>query len=114
MTKYTERQTTMREKHLKIKQWFLGATCRAILAGVVVLFGVLYVVETSAVSTKGYDIAAAQKEIQNLEHENERLTFEIAKNQSMESIQARLPKLNFVAVDSIQYVSTVGTAVAIR
>lgn len=87
---------------------------RVVLSAAVAVLGVLYVAQTSSVSTKGYDINALQKTIVELKQDNQRLEFEIAQQRSMESIQARLKNLNLVAANQVEYVTLPGTAVARR
>ena len=105
---------TMREKHLAVKRLLLSVTFRAVLSSLTIICGVLYVVETSSVSTRGYDINALQKQIIELKQENQRVEFEVAKYRSMDSIQARLKNFNLVAADKPEYVTLPGSAVARR
>ena len=105
---------TMREKHLAVKRMLFSATFRAVLSALTIVCGVLYVVENSSVSTKGYDINALQKKITELKQENQRVEFEVAQYGSMDNIQARLKNLNLVAADKSEYVTLPGTAVARR
>ena len=114
MTKYQNQYKTMRERRIAIRQWLLSTSFRAVLVTVVALFGVMYVVQISSASTKGYEISDLNKQIQSLEQENQRLEFEVATHRSMKSIQERLQGTNLVVADDIQYVTLVGTAVAMR
>ena len=114
MIQYTNKNKTMREKRMAIRQWLLGTTFRAILVTVIALFGVLYVVQTSSASSTGYDMRDLESKIQALENDNQRLEFEIATNRSMQSIQTRLASMNMVNADNVEYTTLVGTAVAMR
>lgn len=114
MTSYAEAQPTLREKKQRLKHWIVSAACRVLLICVVAMFGVLYVVEVSAISAKGYDIADLQKQIDALGREHERLTVEIAKNQSMASVVDRLPALGFVEAADVRYIETSAITVARR
>lgn len=73
-----------------------------------------YIVNISAISARGYDLAALEGDIEELERENQRLQFEIAKHQSMASIESRLPDLQLVAADHVQYLDAGATIVARR
>lgn len=79
-----------------------------------VVFGVMYVAQTNAISTKGYTMKDIEGQIQALEQENQKLEFEIATHRSMQSIQSRLSNLDLVATDNVKYVTLTGSAVARR
>ncbi len=110
---HTPKQT-MRQRRLALKRMFLSTTFRFTALLFMLVFGVLYVMQTSSVSTKGYDINELQRQITKLEQDNQRLEFEIATNRSMQSIQQRLSGMDLVAVDTMEYGTLVGTAVARR
>jgi len=55
-----------------------------------------------------------QKKIAELEKENQKLDFKVAKSGSMQSIQDRLGQLNLVAADNVEYAILVGSSVARR
>ena len=114
MTKYKNKNQTMREKRMAVRQWLVSTTFRGVLLTVIAVFGVMYVAQTSSASTKGYDMRDLEKQIQSLEHETQRLEFEIATHRSMQSIQTRLAGLNMVSADNVEYATLVGTAVAMR
>ena len=108
------RHQTMRQKRLAIKRWFLSTTFRAGLMMMVMVFGVLYVMQTSSLSTKGYEISDLEQQIEVLEQDNQKLEFQIATHRSMDSIQTRLASMNLVSSDNVEYVTLLGTAVALR
>ncbi len=111
----TSNHQTLRQKRQAVRQWLYGTTFRALLLTVFLVFGLMYVVQTSSLSTKGYEINDLEKQIQVLEQENQRLELQIASNRSMNSIQERLVGLNMVeAGGSVEYVSLTGNAVAMR
>jgi len=103
-----------RQRKIAMRKWFFSAACRGILACTIILFGVLYVIQTSAISTAGYDIRDLERQKVELQRENQRIEYDIAKYRSMESIQARLAGMNMVPANDVQYVAMVGTAVARR
>jgi hypothetical protein len=93
-------------------QWLSSAPCKIFLACLILAVGGWYIVKISAISATGYDLAALEEDIEELTRENQRLQFEIAKQQSMASIEARLPALQLVAVDGVEYLDAGGAIVA--
>ena len=114
MTKYKNKQQTRRERRLAVKRWLVSTTFRVGLLAVMGVFGVLYVIQMSSVSTKGFIISDLQKEMQTLENETRALDVEIAKHRSMASIQARLKDMDLVAANYVEYITQVGSVVARR
>ena len=103
-----------RQQKIAIHGYFVISAYRVALVAAVVVFGILYVVQTSAISTTGYDRRDLERKITELQRDNQRTEYEIAKYRSMNSIQARLAKTDMVAAENIRYVALVGTAVARR
>jgi len=97
-----------------MKRLFLNNTFRMVLAVFVFAFGILYVVNISSISTKGYDMTDLQKQITELERENQKLDFKIAKYSSMQSIQDRMKDMDLVAAENIEYATIIGNTVALR
>jgi cell division protein FtsB len=113
MTKYQNKQTC-REKRMAIKRWIVSTSFKTGLMGMIAVFGVLYIMQMSSVSTKGFAISDLQKQVQTLENETRSLEVEISQYRSMGSIQERLKNMDLVAVGEIEYVTPVGTVVARR
>lgn len=101
-------------KHATIFAWIRGTAPRKFLAAAVLLFGFLYLFQTSSVSLQGYDITDMQKQVQTLERENQALDLRVAELRSMGSIQERLKNLHLVAATDVQYVNPPGMVVARR
>lgn len=97
-----------------MKRLFLSNVFRVCLSVFIVVFGVLYVINLSTMSTKGYDITDLQKKIISLERENQKLEIKIAKNSSMRSIQEKLDNMDMVVAENIEYATIMGTVVARR
>lgn len=114
MTKYKNKKQTLRQKKLALRKLIFSASFRVVLLSVIVFFGILYIVQMSSVSTKGFVISDLQKEVQLLEQETQQLNVKIAQYRSMNSIQERLKDMNLVSVNTVEYVTPVGTAVARR
>lgn len=91
-----------------------GRPCRVSLALWVVSFGLLYVIEITNVSTQGYQISDLEKQKTELANETRQLDVDIARLQSMHSIQERLPATGLVAAGRVEYVETGGAVVVKR
>lgn len=104
----------MRERKLALKQWMLSKTCRLGLVAVIAVLGITYVTQTSAMSTKGYDINELQREVKVLQRDNQRLEVKIAQYRSMQHIQSSLQNMNLVAAGDITYITPAGNTVARR
>ena len=92
----------------------VSTSFRVALVVLIGFFTVLDVIQTTTVSTKGYEISQLQQHITTLEQDTERLEYTIAKHRSMQSIQERLGGLGLVQVDNPQYVALTSQAVAQR
>lgn len=104
----------MRQRKQRLYKYMVSASFRMLLVVFIMVFSVMYVWQTNAVSTKGYTISDLEQTVTELERENRRLQVEIAKNTSMQHLQDRIKDTNLVAVGHIDYISSVGTAVAQR
>ncbi len=63
-----------------------------------------YLVQISALGTKGYDIKKVEQQIQLLEDEQKTLQIESSNLQSMDQIQTQAVKLNFVPSTNVSYI----------
>lgn len=113
MITYQPKQTR-REKKLELKRMLLSSSFRAGLIVFVSVFGILYVMQTTEVSTKGYVINDLEKQVHLLKQETRKLEVEIAKNSSMQSIQSRLINTDLVSIAQVEYITPIGNAVAVR
>lgn len=114
MSPYLKRQSTLRQRKMAIRKWMFSSACRATLLIFLAIFGVLYLLRTSAVATNGYEINNLEKQVNALQEDNQKLELEIADNRSMKSIQERLNGMGLVVTDSMEYVTLISTAVARR
>ena len=110
----TDKTQTLRDKRMALRKWMVGTSCRMLLVGVIGVFGVLYIAQTSAISTKGFVMSDLQQQVQLLEQESRALSVDIAEHRSMHSIQERLDGMGFVAATQVEYRTPVGSAVARR
>lgn len=112
--KKSNNKITLRERREKMRKVFFSTSFRLSLVVFTLIFGLLYLYQTNSVSTKGYKIYEVEKQIKELENENRRLNVEIAKIQSIQNLQERAKQSGLVAVDKIDYLTNVGSAVAMR
>lgn len=113
MTKFGQ-EKTLREKRQAVKRWFFGTSSRIALVACILVFGIMYLMKTSTLATKGYAITDLQKQMNELERENERLQVRIAELGSMTNIEDRLKSMSLVAVDHVEYISPPQSIVARR
>jgi len=114
MSPFLREKKTLRDNKLAIQKWMLSTSFRFVLLSLLVVFGIMYVVQTSSASTKGFEMNDIKKQITSLERENQELQYKIANYRSMQSIKERLKGMDLVVATDVQYVKTVGTAVAMR
>lgn len=114
MSPYLCQQKTLRAERLQNKHWIFGMGCRLTLLFLLVIFGVLFIWQTSSASTKGFAINDLQKQISDLEKENQKLGLQIAEQRSLKNLENRVTELGLVAVDNVKYVTILGTTVARR
>ena len=81
-----------------------GGHFRVLVLSLIAFFVILDVVQTSAVSTKGFEMHTYQKQIRELEQENRYLTYKIATYRSMDSIQKRLPVLGMTPIKGEDFI----------
>lgn len=96
---------TLRPKRVSVKEFASSLRFRFSLFGLVVFLVGFQVVEISSLSARGYEMSKLEKQIHEMEQENNSLELQIAEYRSLESIQNRLERLNLVAVSSPEYLS---------
>ena len=80
-----------------------------------VVFSFLYITKTSALSTRGYQIADLEKQQTALERETQKLEVRIAQERSLDRVITRMNGMGMVPLDTVAYVPTVpNTLVALR
>jgi len=114
MRVYKHKKQTMRQRKMAMRNLFLNKTFRVLFLFVVGFTGFLNIVQITKISTKGYEINDLEKTIVALEHDTERLEFQISQYRSIQSIQERLQNLNMVSEENPEYVVLAGSAVAQR
>lgn len=86
---------------------------RLLVAGVFVL-GAAYLFQTNSVAVQGYKIKTLENEVFALKDQNQKLSVESAQLHSSAHIEQEVAKLPLVPVESVEYLSTLGTVVASR
>lgn len=75
----------------------------AILASII-FFGITYLFQINALSTKGYEIRQLETRLKQLELEHKNLEVQAGSLQSINRIQQESQKLNFVPATNITYI----------
>lgn len=70
--------------------------------------GVFYIFEVNNLATKGYEIDKLEKQLNNLQKENERLQIEAAELKSMYRIEEKTKELNMVVPKDVSYMNLPG------
>lgn len=81
--------------------WLGSTPTKVVVTCLVFIVGVCYIFEISILSTSGYIISSLEKQVATEQNTIQKLQTEIAMNQSMVSIQKRLPSLGMVPVPGI-------------
>ncbi len=97
----------------RLYSWLFRPAFRIALMIAAALLCIAYLLQVSAMTATGYDLAALERQIEELKRENQRLSFEIAGHRSMTNIQERVADFHFVSIDTIQYLES-GDAVVAR
>lgn len=99
-------------RSLRLPAWIASKTMRVLLSGLIVVFGVAYVLNTSSSATSGFEMHKLEKQVEALEIEVQKLQVEVANHSSITNIQSRLAGLNMVEAGEIKYLTAKNTAVA--
>ncbi len=99
---------------MEMPAWLDAMWVKTTLMSVVVLFGFLYLVQTSNTATSGYEIHNLEKQLSALNTDVQKLEIATAAESSMSNIQKRLRGVDMVGVEKIYHLSVVGSAVAMR
>lgn len=85
-----------------------------LILGVSVSFFVGYLVMNNQAATQGFTIRSVEKRIAELEHESRELDIEAVSIQSMKHIEEQIGGLGMVPVSSVDYISAIPPAVAVK
>ncbi|MDD2656962.1 MAG: FtsL-like putative cell division protein [Patescibacteria group bacterium] len=114
MNSYIEKKQTLREKKEALNKLLFSTSFRVSVGIFVLVFGVLYILQTTSVSTKGYMISDLERQVAKLEYENRKMDVQIAKLKSMQNLQDRIAKTDLVYVTNVDYLQVLDGAVARR
>ncbi|MFA7244982.1 MAG: hypothetical protein WC070_02230 [Candidatus Magasanikbacteria bacterium] len=114
MNSYLEKKQTLRQKKEVLNKLFFSTSFRISLFAFILVFGVLYILKTTSVSTKGYVISDLEKQVANLEYENRKMDVQVAKYKSMQNLQARISETDLVIVSNVAYLDIFDSSVAKR
>ena len=70
MNAFARKKQTLRQKNMAMKRWLLGRTFRTSLVVFFLLFGFLYLIQTNAVSSRGYELSDLETRVQQLRARN--------------------------------------------
>jgi cell division protein FtsB len=87
---------------------------RVFMMALTLAFGVLYVVQVNAASTKGFTVRDLEQTNQDMRQENEKLAAEIDRLRSLASVSERETFLGLIKVNDISYIKAGNGAVALR
>ena len=79
-------------------KWF-----RYVVCGCMILTGALYIWQVNVSTSQGYVMRDIEKNIENLEHENEQLQQQIASLRSVDSVMTRTQMLGLVPLEEVFY-----------
>lgn len=103
-----------KEQKQHLRDFIVGTTSRVILLLLFVGLAITYVVQTSVISTKGYDIDSLRREVASLEKEDRQRQIQIAEYQSLQRVAAKVQELGMVPAGDVEYLHPVGSSVAKR
>ena len=87
----------------------IGATVFTLL---VAGFGAGYLMQINAASTKGMEIRKLESEISKLKEQGERIELKVAKEQSVQAVEAKVKEMGMVPTPKIEYVMAAAPQVA--
>lgn len=87
---------------------------KVIMLALTLAFGILYVVQVNAASTKGFTMRDLDSHNQELRRENDRLAAEIDRLRSLASVSERETFLGLVKMRNVTYIKAGSGEVALR
>lgn len=69
----------------------------------IILLGLVYLFEVTALGTKGYEIKKLEQQVRLVEEEQKNLQIQASDFQSINRIQTQAQKLNFVPTSNVTY-----------
>lgn len=87
---------------------------RIFMLALTLAFGILYVVQVNAASTKGFTMRDLERSNQELRRENDKLSAEIDRLRSLASVSERESFLGLVKLQNVTYIRAGASEVALR
>jgi cell division protein FtsB len=87
---------------------------RVIMLALTLAFGILYVVQVNAASTKGFTLRDLEQANQDMRRENDKLAAEIDRLRSLASVSERETFLGLVKLQNVTYIKAGNSEVALR
>ncbi len=75
---------------------------------------VSYIIQTSGVTAGNYDVEDCEKKLDDLKNENQNLMVELARLKSMPQLEETADAFNMVAMEKADYITSSGSAMAVR
>ncbi|MDI6778211.1 MAG: cell division protein FtsL [Patescibacteria group bacterium] len=97
-----------RKGALKSRPKMGRVTLSFFLVTLICALGVFYIFEVNNLATKGYEIDKLEKQLSNLQKENERLQIQAAELKSMYKIEEKTKDLNMIAPKDVSYLNLPG------
>lgn len=86
----------------------------AVVSGLVIAFGILYVVQVNSAASKGLALRALEDRHSELTVESQRLVAKIDQLRSIDSVTQREQLLGLVKAERVSYITTGDDVVALR
>ena len=87
---------------------------RVFMLALTLAFGILYVVQVNAASTKGFTMRDLERSNQSLRRDNDKLAAEINRLRSLSSVSERETFLGLVKLENVTYIKAGNGEVALR
>lgn len=87
---------------------------RLFMLSLTLAFGILYVIQVNAASTKGFTLRDLEQANQELRRENDKLAAEIDRLRSLASVSERESFLGLVKLSNVTYIQAGKAEVALR
>lgn len=90
---------------LALPAWLFDIRTKVVLVALVPALALGYLIQINNVSTSGYVIHTLEKEVSVMSRETVNLQTQVAEQQSMVSIQKRLPELSMTKAEKMRFLS---------
>jgi hypothetical protein len=91
---------------------FAGRVSATVFTMLVAVFGVGYLMQINAASTKGLQIRKLENEITELKEQGERIELKVAKEQSVQAVETKVKEMGMVPTPKVDYVMATAPQVA--